>query len=280
MDLPQEMLATSHAAEGTEQNANIDEASAVNRCNRKRRPKIHPIWKNFKEVRKPLARIFVCEMNIQLKMIYNSDAEDYNPIYLIAAALDPNTIGILSDIDLNTAAEWICKMLPSEQLMQEVPSVYHLKLSAITKAVARLDIKMPDSPILLTGKKERMASTPIFSQPTRTVSQDDLADDSVLTEKQDNIRNVPTRIRSPERMKLNFDLVIENDTTLRNETLDKTYAISNENRVPPISTYSQSSATISKPAVLTPSRARIPQRHEITLPASPVLLTDIKHCNK
>ncbi|KAI1723450.1 hypothetical protein DdX_03610 [Ditylenchus destructor] len=127
MDLPQEMLATSHAAEGTEQNANIDEASAVNRCNRKRRPKIHPIWKNFKEVRKPLARIFVCEMNIQLKMIYNSDAEDYNPIYLIAAALDPNTIGILSDIDLNTAAEWICKMLPSEQLMQEVPSVYHLK---------------------------------------------------------------------------------------------------------------------------------------------------------
>ncbi|KAI1692612.1 hypothetical protein DdX_21156 [Ditylenchus destructor] len=61
MDLPQEMLATSHAAEGTEQNANIDEASAVNRCNRKRRPKIHPIWKNFKEVRKPLGRILVCK---------------------------------------------------------------------------------------------------------------------------------------------------------------------------------------------------------------------------
>ncbi|KAI1693872.1 hypothetical protein DdX_20415 [Ditylenchus destructor] len=45
-------------------------------------------------------RYLLGEMNIQLKMIYNSDAEDYNPIYLIAAALDPNTIGILSDIDL------------------------------------------------------------------------------------------------------------------------------------------------------------------------------------
>lgn len=74
-------------------------------------------------------------MNIQLKMIYNSDAEDYNPIYLIAAALDPNTIGILSDIDLNTAAEWICKMLPSEQLMQEVPSVLNHESPSVLDSI-------------------------------------------------------------------------------------------------------------------------------------------------
>ncbi|KAI1729963.1 hypothetical protein Ddc_02636 [Ditylenchus destructor] len=152
--------------------------------------------------------------------------------------------------------------------------------SAITKAVARLDIRMPESPILLTGKKERMASTPVFNLPTRTLSQDDLADDSVLTEKQDNTRNVPIMTKSPIRKKLNFDLDTENDTTLRNETLDKTYAISNENRVPFTSTYSQSSASIPKLTVQTPSRARLPPRHEITLPASPVLLTDIKYSNK
>ena len=90
---------------------------------------------------------------------------------------------------------------------------------------------MPDSPILLTGKKERMADTPAFSQQMRTKSQDDLADDSVLIEKPDNTRNIPILPKSPIRKKLNFDLDADNDTTLKNQMLNETHIVGNENRM-------------------------------------------------
>lgn len=78
-----------------------------------------------------LKNVFAGEINQHFQMIHMSTSEDYNPIYLIAAALDPNTVGILSDTELNSAAEWICKMLPCEQCPRNVTSVSAQESSSI-----------------------------------------------------------------------------------------------------------------------------------------------------
>ncbi|KAI1707318.1 hypothetical protein Ddc_14868 [Ditylenchus destructor] len=56
------MSVTLSAAEENEDMTNIvEETSIANRCNRKRRLKVHPIWEKFEEVHKPSGRIIVCK---------------------------------------------------------------------------------------------------------------------------------------------------------------------------------------------------------------------------
>ncbi|KAI1728909.1 hypothetical protein DdX_01118 [Ditylenchus destructor] len=141
MDSQRQMPGASYAAEGNEENTNIVETLIVNRCKRKRRSKIHPIWDKFKEIQKPLGRIIVCtkcseELGIRsnttvLKNHWNSKHKDEPLSSKETSVLSEESRTNDSDTELNSAAEWICKMLPCEQCPRNVTSVSAQECSSI-----------------------------------------------------------------------------------------------------------------------------------------------------